>query len=1106
MLSKSLFRSFINRIATTYYLFAATLSFIIINGCSTTKVEVKDATPLKEFPLTRQSTLTGNVFGSQYDEWKSNKNLTGLELEWREHIPDYINIKSAFLRFDKNQKVRISFPLVEIEREVIANEKLDISSWIATGRHTYKVVSLDDQTINLYSEITIQRPTVRAENEAYLIDKANIKYSQRHWLEDDRAQQRVGRTEFFVKTLPQDFHTTTLKDKVNLNGKWKYKKVKGLTIEDYSQPWLNDSSWQSVNVPHTWEKEFSDWDGKIWYRKNFSVPLNWAKQETILRFSGIDDQPRIFLNGHEVGYNCGWHRPFQLDVSDYIIPGRENVIAMLVSRRNPQESTWVYDGGMVYGFIKDFILSGYPKKTEYLGGIFGEINEIGTVETTGSVLFQPRIHPNLEGLIQYGFIAENASKKTPLNFSTKTVLSYRPPVMSYDGLNYGTSNDGQIKTIVGYDQDIMLVEGNTPSSDYATIQIKLVPSKLGEDFKVSVQKQAEALKIVINENTPYATINFPKNKVLSIDIQKNLEAPYHKQNITVDVRLKTNTGQWQVATVPNWQSELMAKTPNDNGQSFSALEKSWEEHIFRYSNPLQMSEAAAASYRNYKQVLSLDAKDVEGEIKGLFTSLIKYPVFWLRDGSISVPGALYGGERSNAIAVNFAGEVYDVAKKNIDNVILNPDGSFSPGRRASDAATLSIYAIYKVWCQEGDDWLKEHYPSVLTYLGHAVQVDQYHGDPADGIIRASDGDWYDSAYKLKYLRKGASLFVQVNYLRALKHGSKMAQAMGDTENQKLWSELYEKGKVNFVKPIREGGYLLPEQGYLADCIMKLDSLGGWKFPDDLENVHVFKGFRPLPHSIALIEDLIDSEEIKQSILKYVDEYDVLTPVPGLTQYPFNDYMKAEKESGEYELTPFNYSWKVLPGNQAAGGRWPFVGGIIENALWHVGDRRLGEVASKNLSGYLLSAWQPARPTEDIHASGLFRNEAGSPIDTEGFYFLWGSATPMEALVEGRYGIRPNVDGFSIDPKNCDLNDGIENVAMRKGVVSYKRTANDSYMMKLDQPRAGTMTFIISASQKAKSCTVSLNGKVNNAISIGEENKIEIPFEAGISEITVVLQK
>ena len=69
-------------------------------------------------------------------------------------------------------------------------------------------------------------------------------------------------------------------------------------------------------MPHIWPPELAEHDGAVWYRKWIDVPAEWRSRQLSLRFAGIDDDALIYVNAHEVGYSCGWHRPFQVDVGE----------------------------------------------------------------------------------------------------------------------------------------------------------------------------------------------------------------------------------------------------------------------------------------------------------------------------------------------------------------------------------------------------------------------------------------------------------------------------------------------------------------------------------------------------------------------------------------------------------------------------------------------------------------------------------------------------------------------------------------------------------------------------------------------------------------------
>ncbi|MBS7635696.1 hypothetical protein KEJ34_09540 [Candidatus Bathyarchaeota archaeon] len=139
--------------------------------------------------------------------------------------------------------------------------------YIAIGRHTYSVVPLSDQKFSAHLSIILIRPKVATKDGGYVITDKTLKYSQRHWLEDDRAAHRVGRFDLYLKTIPQNYEDAKVISAISLNGKWKYKKVYEDDIADYSKVNLDDSEWSEIEVPHTWEELIPNWDGLVWYKK-----------------------------------------------------------------------------------------------------------------------------------------------------------------------------------------------------------------------------------------------------------------------------------------------------------------------------------------------------------------------------------------------------------------------------------------------------------------------------------------------------------------------------------------------------------------------------------------------------------------------------------------------------------------------------------------------------------------------------------------------------------------------------------------------------------------------------------------------------------------------
>jgi beta-galactosidase len=121
---------------------------------------------------------------------------------------------------------------------------------------------------------------------------------------------------------------------------------------------VNDNSWRSVDLPHDWaiEGPFNDtlenntgllpWKGIGWYRKHFTVNTNDRDKRFYIDFDGAMSNAKVWLNDKYVG---GWpygYTSFRLDLTPYIIPGKENVIAVRLDTKN-WDSRW-YPGAGIY--------------------------------------------------------------------------------------------------------------------------------------------------------------------------------------------------------------------------------------------------------------------------------------------------------------------------------------------------------------------------------------------------------------------------------------------------------------------------------------------------------------------------------------------------------------------------------------------------------------------------------------------------------------------------------------------------------------------------------------------------------------------------------------
>jgi len=126
----------------------------------------------------------------------------------------------------------------------------------------------------------------------------------------------------------------------------------------YAQPGFDDGAWRRLNLPHDWgvegafKQEYDSatgrlpWWGVGWYRKHFAVPAEDSGRRVYLDIDGAMAYAMVWLNGRFVG---GWpygYASFELDLTPYLVPGRENVVAIRLD--NPPLSSRWYPGGGIY--------------------------------------------------------------------------------------------------------------------------------------------------------------------------------------------------------------------------------------------------------------------------------------------------------------------------------------------------------------------------------------------------------------------------------------------------------------------------------------------------------------------------------------------------------------------------------------------------------------------------------------------------------------------------------------------------------------------------------------------------------------------------------------
>jgi len=161
---------------------------------------------------------------------------------------------------------------------------------------------------------------------------------------------------FIVLTDSKGFAQKEVRIKKSINEHWKFSKTDS---KEASEVDFDDSEWEIINIPHTWNNidatdEISGYDRRpCWYRKN--VFINQASEDKNSRiyiyFEGANQITDVYVNGYKVGNHKGGYTGFSFDLTSFIKYGKENLIALKVDNSHnpdipPLSADFTFFGGV----------------------------------------------------------------------------------------------------------------------------------------------------------------------------------------------------------------------------------------------------------------------------------------------------------------------------------------------------------------------------------------------------------------------------------------------------------------------------------------------------------------------------------------------------------------------------------------------------------------------------------------------------------------------------------------------------------------------------------------------------------------------------------------
>ena len=99
---------------------------------------------------------------------------------------------------------------------------------------------------------------------------------------------------------------------------------------------FDDQAWPTMDLPGHWEQavpEMKEYDGTVWFRREFELPGDWASEKATLHLAAVDDADVTWVNGKKVGTTNGYGKRRKYPVGDQLRPGKNTVTVL------------AYDGG-----------------------------------------------------------------------------------------------------------------------------------------------------------------------------------------------------------------------------------------------------------------------------------------------------------------------------------------------------------------------------------------------------------------------------------------------------------------------------------------------------------------------------------------------------------------------------------------------------------------------------------------------------------------------------------------------------------------------------------------------------------------------------------------
>lgn len=214
---------------------------------------------------------------------------------------------------------------------------------------------------------------------------------------------------------------------------------------------LDDSGWQTINVPHDFQihqpwvapskdekadnsdiganvrsrlssRAFKEM-GIAWYRKTITPDASWKGKRIIIDFEGIMLVGDVYINGKYAGGTDYGYLGFEIDATKLLKFGEKNVIAVKANTMNPDNSRW-YTGGGLFRDVNVIVTDAQQHFTRHplyiTTPLVGTDKSVVKIQAElGCYLRTNKLNINTTIIAQNGDTVYNKAKEIPFNRGQK---------------------------------------------------------------------------------------------------------------------------------------------------------------------------------------------------------------------------------------------------------------------------------------------------------------------------------------------------------------------------------------------------------------------------------------------------------------------------------------------------------------------------------------------------------------------------------------------------------------------------------------------------------------------------------------------------------------